>query len=108
MTVVLLARTYDSGKQTRRKYAGTIRDLSIARLASTFGFRVLDGSPTTRVYVAPRTRETSRSVHYRYAVLLLARQLVKTPDADLVVHQILEDGSTEPVDLAELRSDHLL
>lgn len=107
MSVVILGRTYGDAKAARAAHAAAIPELADARPASTCAFRVLPGQRMTKVFVAPRTRETSRSVNYRHAVLLLARDLQKTPGADHTVYQLGEDGSVAPVDLDDLESDPL-
>jgi hypothetical protein len=102
MGVVILGRTYGDAEDARDRFAGQLPELREADVASTFAVRVLDGRRATKAYVAPRTREMSRSANYRHAVLLMARSLKKTPGADPVVYQLGDDGSVTAIDVDRL------
>jgi hypothetical protein len=103
--VLLVGRTYNDAHLAMLRYAGRIPELAEAKMVSTFQWRPLDGQVVRKVYVAPETEKDSPPEQYKRVILVLARNLHKLHSADKVIHQILENGTTEPVDVARLRGD---
>lgn len=103
--VVVVGRTYNDAQLAAMRHTTTIPELADARMMSTFQWRSVDGVQPHRVYVAPGTEKTSPRQQYRHIIRILDRCLRKTPGADPVIHQLADDGSTTPVDVARLVDD---
>ena len=103
--VLVIGRTYNDAHLAQLRHVAAIPELADAKVVSTFQWRALDGQRVSRVYVAPDTEKNSPAEQYKRVILVLDRCLRKMPGSDRVIHQILADGTTEPVDVGRLRGD---